>query len=71
MNGSNLALAGLLALAAPLGAQDLNEQWKKQMENKIDALTEELERAKLTTSGPAPALRTKRINGCVPSLSLF
>jgi hypothetical protein len=51
-----LVLAALFSASCPLRAQTTDDQWKKDMENKIDILTQELEKAKLApaeTPGPA------------------
>ena len=55
-----LILLALLAGGGPLRADDSPDTWKQQMELKIDALTRELEKAKLTA--PAAAVDTGAAN---------
>jgi len=50
-----LCLAIILGISRTLKADDADAAWKKQMENKIDALTQELEKAKLSPSETAPS----------------
>ncbi len=57
MKRSLLCLAAALACAGVAKAdQAADAAWKQQMENKVDALTQELEKTKLAPSeGPAAA----------------
>jgi hypothetical protein len=49
-----LCLITLLAMSRLVKADDADSTWRQQMENKIDALTQELEKAKLSPAEGSP-----------------
>jgi len=53
-----VCFVAILVCCGVLKAEDVDSAWKKQMESKIDALTQELEKAKLSPSGDAAVENT-------------